>query len=600
MGSMKEFKGIPVSQGIAIGEIIVISDPDAPRTAGKSTRSGGAEAEIKALRTAIEEAVEEINRLRGSANAPEDQLEIFKFHQMMLRDPALLAELESRIRDGMLDAESAVSAVFGSRIDAMRKIGDDYFSRRDKDLLDVKRRLLGRITGGRINMLDHLMKPVIVVASDLTPSQTVTMPRKWVMGFVTEAGGRTSHTALIARNLGIPAVVGLGGVLSGIESGMLAVVDGIDGRVIVDPDEAVLADLRRKRDEFASREESIRKKIRTLPAETPDGHRIRLNANIEFPSEIKLALEHGAEGVGLFRTEFIWAKTPFPTVEDHLSIYKEAIIALKGRPITIRTFDLGADKVFEGIGAKYEQNPFLGQRSLRLCFRHVDMFKDQLRAILMASYFGNVKIMFPMVSSVEELDAAMKILGEVKQELQDDGAEMSDDVEVGAMIEVPSAALIADELAKRVDFFSIGTNDLIQYTLAVDRNNETVAPLYQPAHPAVLRLISHVIRAGEKAGIDVAMCGEMSGDPRYVVLLLGMGLRNLSMSPAMISDIKDLIRNVDMDRARTLWREIAGCNESAKAEEALSRFGADPAAPSIGGKGARKTKKRLTRRTAGI
>ncbi len=567
---MKEFKGIAVSQGISINEAYIIDTPDAP-TARTTVKPGGEEEEVAILRAAMEEAGEEISRLKNASGVTADYADIFKFHQLMLKDPALSAELESKVRKDGYTAESAVSTVLHAKIDSVRKIGDDFFSRRDKDIIDVKRRIISRITGRKMNELDHLVRPVVVFAHDLTPSQTVSMPKKWVMGLVTEAGGRTSHTALIARNLGIPAVVGLGEVLPEVEAGTVVVVDGMDGKVVLNPDDETIAAYRTKRDEFLSREESIRRRLKPLPAETPDGYRIHLLANIEYPSEIKLALEHGAEGIGLFRTEFIWARTPFPTVEDHLSFYKEAVINLKGRPLTIRTFDLGADKVFEGIGAVHEPNPFLGLRSLRLCFRHMDMFKDQLRAILMASQFGDVKVMFPMVSSLEELDVALAVLEDVKQEMADEGAEINEDVQVGTMIEVPAAAIIADELARRVSFFSIGTNDLIQYALAVDRNNETVAGLYQPAHPAVLKLIMNVLRAGEKAGIEVTMCGEMSGDPRYLVLLLGMGLRHLSMSPAMISDIKDIVRNVDMDQARELWQTVSGFNEAAKAEEALTR-----------------------------
>jgi len=296
-------------------------------------------------------------------------------------------------------------------------------------------------------------------------------------------------------------------------------------------------------------------------------------ANIELPAEIDLATDHGCEGIGLFRTEFLWAENPFPSVDFQLEVYKEAIVKLRGRPLTIRTFDMGADKVFEGMGLPPQPNPFLGLRSLRLCFRHMDMFKNQLRAILLASYFGDTKILFPMISSVEEMDQALAVLEEVKEEMREEGLEgrFDEDIEVGAMIEVPAAAVIAPELARRVNFFSIGTNDLIQYALAVDRTNETVADLYQPTHPAILSLITQVLAAGETAGIDVTMCGEMSGDLRYVVLLLGMGLRHLSVAPAMISDLKHLIRSVTMEQAREVWRDVAETHEAARAEESLSR-----------------------------
>jgi len=567
---MMEFQGIAVSQGISIHEAYVV-DPQGP-IAVRSIEKKDVELELKTLRESLQEAVGAIEHIQGLASVGPESRAIFKFHVMMLKDRTLIGEIEARIQDGLVSAESAVVDVFRSKADAMRALGDDVVFQRDKDLLDVKHRILQRLTGRKFNLLDHLARPVVVVSHDLTPSQTVSMPRRWVRGFITEAGGRTSHTALIARNLGIPAVVGLGPVMDRIAQGSLVIVDGGGGRVIVDPDDEVLALYRRRRVDFLSHEENIRTQLRALGAETADGYRVRMFANIEFPGEIPIALDHGAEGIGLFRTEFIWGQTPFPTLEDHLKVYKTALVHLKGRPLTIRTFDLGADKVFEGLPMQPEANPFLGLRSLRYCFKNIEMFRDQLKAILITSYMGPVKVLFPMVSSVEELDGALSILDAVKEEMADEGIDFDEDIEVGAMIEVPSAAIIAEKLARQVNFFSIGTNDLIQYTLAVDRTNETVATLYQPAHPAVLKLVSHIIEVGEKAGIEVTMCGEMAGDLRYAVLLLGMGLRQVSVAPAMISDIKGLIRNVTMARARLIWEEIQGCATATEAEARLEEY----------------------------
>ncbi|MHC5039556.1 MAG: phosphoenolpyruvate--protein phosphotransferase, partial [Planctomycetota bacterium] len=393
--------------------------------------------------------------------------------------------------------------------------------------------------------------------------------RRWVKGFLTEAGGKTSHTALLARSMGIPAVVGVRSVVPEVSGGDLLIVDGFKGRVIVEPDDETLKAYRDVQRKFVSYEEVLRKELTALPGETPDGYRVRLCVNIESPDEMESAVRLGAEGVGLFRTEFLWASTPNPTEEDHFEAYRKVASALEGKPLTIRTFDFGADKVFGSLGVPPEKNPSLGCRSIRLSLLREDLFRTQLRAILRVSALGRVKLMFPMIATLEEVRKARQIVQEVMDELDQTGTPFDEEIEIGAMVEVPSAALMASRMAEALDFLSLGTNDLIQYTLAVDRVNENVANLYQPVHPAVLQLISGVVQVGEEKGIEVSMCGEMSGDVRYAVLLLGMGLKEFSVSPSAIPDIKKVIRSITMKRAREIASEAFTFSDADETEAFL-------------------------------
>jgi phosphotransferase system enzyme I (PtsI) len=466
-------------------------------------------------------------------------------------------------------AEYAVDLVFRRRLKTIRKIRDEFFASRDKDILDVERRVRRILTGKHLGDLEHIAREIVLVARDLTPSQTALLPKRWVKGIVTEAGGKTSHTALIARGMGIPAVVGARGLLPEINGGDLLAVDGSKGRIIVDPDDETLGRLRDLQRKLHSAEEVMRRELSTVPAETPDGHRIRVNANIESPAEAAEVSSLGAEGVGLFRTEFLWVSQPNPTEEDHFSAYRKAVTDLKGKPLTVRTFDFGADKVFVNLGGPAEKNPSLGCRSIRLSLRHPDLLKTQIRAILRASDLGTVKMMFPMIATLHEVRQVKAIVAEVMDELHKAGVPFDEEMEVGAMVEVPSAALIAEALAKELDFLSLGTNDLIQYTLAVDRVNENVADLYQPCHPSVLKLVGDVIRAGEEAGIPVSMCGEMSGDVRYTPLLLGMGLKEFSVAPRAVLDVKRIIRSVSMKRAREIAAEAMRFREASETEAFL-------------------------------
>ncbi|MEM6314926.1 MAG: phosphoenolpyruvate--protein phosphotransferase, partial [Planctomycetota bacterium] len=423
-----------------------------------------------------------------------------------------------------------------------------------------ERRLLRRLIGQQHEALTALSNDVAVIAHDLLPSQTAALDKRHVKGFATDVGGRTSHTAIVARAMNIPAVVGLGNATAALTNGDPVIIDGTRGMVIVHPDKDQIAEYRASELQQAKFQAELAK-LRDLPAQTidpaPNTHRVALKANIEFPAEIGDALEHGAEGIGLYRTEFLYlASAHEPTEEDHYAAYADALQRLDGKPLTIRTLDLGADKYSEDQARTPEKNPFLGDRSIRMCLHDIPMFKRQLRAILRASAHGTVKVMFPMISTLMELRQAKMVLGDVMEELEDEDVPFDRQIPIGMMVEVPAAAFMAPQFAKEVDFFSIGTNDLIQYTLAVDRTNERVAGLFNPAHPAVLGLIRDVIRAAQRAKISVSVCGEMAGEPLYTLLLLGLGLHTFSMNGPDVPEVKKIIRTTSIDHARTVARKV--------------------------------------------
>ncbi|MHC4608356.1 MAG: phosphoenolpyruvate--protein phosphotransferase, partial [Planctomycetota bacterium] len=416
--------------------------------------------------------------------------------------------------------------------------------------------------------LQHPTKPVVVVAHDLSPAQTVSLDRKNILGLVTEVGSRTSHTAIVAASLGIPAVVGVEEITNDVAGGDPLILDGVSGKLIVDPDEATGKRYQAMYLNFQVVGQKLTEELHDLPAETKDGHKVSMLANIETPDEVEAALKYGAEGIGLYRTEFLYLKNELnPSEKDHLKAYRRAISLLGGRKLVIRTLDLGADKILTD-GFPPERNPFMGTRAIRLCLERPEIFKVQLRASLRAALEGDVHIMYPMVSSESEVGRVEEVIEEVRKELEGEGMNIPR-VPVGIMVEVPSAALIADLLAKRVDFMSVGTNDLIAYAIAVDRNNERVAPLYEPAHPAILRLLKHVIDEGEKAGKPVSVCGEIAGDVTYTLLLLGMGLKAFSMVPPAIPEVKKMIRSVTLEEAREVAKKAFEIGDSRKTVEFL-------------------------------
>jgi len=565
---MQTFEGVPVSPGIAIGEIFLL-ETRRLFIADRKIAASDVAAETARLAEAVAAAQVEIEDLKRRAGLPDDITAIFSTHDMLLADSTLRAEIEKCVKERLVPAENAVAHVFDAFVEKFKRLPEHYFSQRAADLRDVEDRLLRALVGERTEALSRLRRGVIVAAHDLSPSQTALLDRRTTLGFLTDVGGPTSHTAIIARGIGMPAVVGLGDVASKLSDGLLVVVDGNKGVVVVDPDEATLA----KYKELAKGYERYRAeltKIRDFPAQTRDGHLIRLMGNIETEGEVPAVIEAGGDGVGLFRTEFLYEEgRPAPDEERHFEAYVAAIERLSGRPLTIRTIDFGADKITLDGAAAREPNPFLGSRSIRLCLERPELFMPQLRAILRASAHGDVRCLFPMISSLDELRSARAHLDEARESLRAEGTRIGESLPVGVMVEIPSAAIIADVLAPEVDFFSIGSNDLIQYALAVDRGNERVAHLYQPAHPAMLRLIRDVVAAAADAGKSVSLCGEMAGDMLYTVLLVGMGLRELSLAPRAIPEIKKAIRGITMEESRdaALW-----CAAAKDAHEVRARM----------------------------
>jgi phosphoenolpyruvate-protein phosphotransferase (PTS system enzyme I) len=559
---MDEVQGIPVSSGVVMGKAFVLSDeefciPDR-RIAEKEVAT-----EISRLQRAVLCAESEVKDLRKDAR--EDLQAIFLPHLAILGDESLWARTNQLVREDLLAPETAVAQVFQDIIRDFESLGG-FFADRYQDYLDIQRRILRHLVGTTSEPLDRAKGRVIVVAQDLTPSQTASLDRTQVIGFATDRGGRTSHTAIIARTLGIPAVVGLSDLSRNVSNGDPLIVDGDKGLVIVRPSKRTRSLYQRiAKDNQAFLVELER--IRELPAETPDGHRISIQGNIEFAKEVDEVLACGGEGIGLYRTEFLLSDpSKVPDEDMHLTAYRDAVERLAGRVLTIRTFDFGADKMTPDPRGVGEQNPFLGFRSIRLCFDRLDLFKPQLRAILRASAWGPIRIMFPMISCLGELRRARDLLDEARAELDVEGLPYDPRLKVGIMIEIPSAALMADRMAREVDFFSIGTNDLIQYTLAVDRVNERVAPLYQPANPAILRLISEVAEVGRDRGVEVAICGEIAGETLYTVLLLGLGIRELSVTPKSIPLLKRVIRSITVEAARGVAQEAAKIDDPAKVE----------------------------------
>ena len=553
---MDVVQGIPVSPGVAAAPAFLLESGDFCVPA-RRIAEGRADAEVARLQGAVEEAAGQIEALRARISGATAEVDgVLEAHLAIVRDPALGGEAERLIRAKGWSPEWALSSVIDGHAEALLAMGDEYLAHRVSDLRDIKHRILRVLLGQREEELARFEGKVVIVARDLTPSQTAGLDRAKVAGLVTDEGGPTSHTAIIARSLGIPAVVAAAGVSSRVAPGMRMIVDGSRGQVVLDPDRATLSRFEAISVDYARHRTAV-EKVRALPAETRDGHRIHVLANVENASEVAAAIAAGAEGIGLFRTEFlIRPGRPLPTEADHLRAYREALDSLGGRALTIRTLDVGADKVNPDPAAPMEPNPFLGRRSLRLCLERPDLFLPQVRAILRAAAFGDVRVLLPMVASVGELLQARQIFETERARLRREGVHPPVELPIGVMIEVPSAALTADVLARHAAFFSVGTNDLIQYTLAVDRVNPRVAHLYEPTHPAVLRLISRVIQAARGQGIEVAVCGEMSGEPLFSYMLMGLGVRVLSMNTRSIPEVKQVVRAGTMEDAWRLAREI--------------------------------------------
>lgn len=554
---MHEFRGIPVSSGIAIGPALLLTDVRT-RVPNRQIVKPEVDAELARLDVAVARSVEDLDAMRADAERAlgTEAAAIFAFHQGMLRDKSLIEPIRSHIRDGLFSAETACQLQFEQIAKTFASMGDGAFSTKVDDVWDLFERVVRRLLGRGGTVMQRVDEPAIVLASDLTPSQAAAFSDRDLLGFVTGMGGPTSHTAIFARALGIPACVGAAGITARARDGDMVIVDGETGIIIMSPDEQTLDRYRRLRDARLEFSRALASDA-GLDAKTTCGEPIALLGNIEFGREVTQVIERGGAGVGLFRTEFLWLTSDHePDEQEQFNEYRQAVTRAKGLPVTIRTCDLGADKYTQSRAQIPERNPFLGLRSIRYSLRNVPAFKVQLRAILRASALGPVKVMFPLVTMMPELRHAKMVLRDVMEDLEDEGTAFDPDIEVGIMVEAPSVAVTAQTFARECDFFSIGTNDLVQYTLAVDRTNERVADMYSPGHPAVVRLLKDIVRAARRHGTDVSVCGEMAGDPMYTMLLIGIGLRTLSATSSRIPYLKRVVRRVSVAECERLARTV--------------------------------------------
>ena len=554
-------KGIAVSPGISIAKSLIIDSEDY-RIPRRQIHPSQRVAEVQRIRNAFKDAIGELTRLEAARDPAEGGKikDIFAVHLRFLHDRSMRKKMTDLVHAELVTAAYAVSSVLREIAQHFSKSQDAYISERAADIYDIERRLLKQLLGKKREAVEHLTEEVVIVARELSPTETAGFDRKFVKGIASDAGGRTSHAAIVARSLAIPAVVALEDFTECVTGGDTVIVDGNRGIVIVNPDNETLGQYERYSREFVELEHRL-DAMRQEPAVTRDGTKITLLSNIEFPNEADLVLEKGGDGIGLYRTEFLYLNTETePTEQDHYDAYAQTVRGLAGKPVVIRTLDLGADKYTQSKRFVREPNPFLGLRSIRFCLQNLTMFKTQLRAILRVTVLGDVRIMFPLITNLHELMQAKMILRDVMEDLDEESIPYNRDVPVGIMIETPSAALTAYSLAMDCDFFSIGTNDLTQYTLAVDRGNEQVSMLYSSADPAVLRLIRTVTQDAHKAQIPLSICGEMASEPEYVMLLLGMGIRTLSLSSPMIPEIKQVVRSVRLQDCNKVARKVLSMN----------------------------------------
>ncbi|WHE07503.1 phosphoenolpyruvate--protein phosphotransferase [Thermoanaerobacterium thermosaccharolyticum] len=566
-------KGVAASPGIAIGKVFLYTKKFAEINT-RNIDESMVKDEIAKFENALKLTKEQIEKIKEKTEKEfgKDKAEIFEAHLMLANDPELYDSVINMIKTEHVTADNAVNNVIEQHASMMESLDDKYLKERAVDLRDVGSRIINNLLGIVNVNLSELDEDVIIIAKDLTPSDTATMKKDKVLGFATDVGGRTLHTAIMARSLEIPAVVGTGNVTQNVAGGEIAIVDGSEGIVIINPSDDILKEYEDKLNKYKIRIEKL-KELKDLPAVTTDGKQSMLVANIGTPKDVEGALKNGAEGIGLFRTEFLYMnRNDFPSEEEQFEAYKYVAEKMNGKPVTIRTLDIGGDKKLPYLNMPDEMNPFLGYRAIRLCLDEKEMFKTQLRALLRASAYGNILIMYPMISSVVEVRKANAILNEVKEELDAKGIKYDKNIKVGIMVEIPSAAVTADILAKEVDFFSIGTNDLCQYTLAVDRMNERIKDYYKPFNPAILRLIKNVIDASHKEGIFTAMCGEMAGDPLTTVILLGLGLDEFSMSASSIPNIKNIIRNVSYEKAKEFTEMVLNMSTPDEIEDASRKI----------------------------
>jgi phosphotransferase system enzyme I (PtsI) len=565
--------GLGVSPGIAIGRPVVVENRPLP-VMRVPLSSGQLDAEVDRLRKAAKQAGERLAELGkvAASKVGSEYASIFEAHRLMLEDPALLDDVERIIREEAVNAEWALEEVTHRLISQFEQLGDIYLRERRTDVLDVATQLQRALQGRATPRPVHSDELAILIADDIPPSQAIHLARGGVGGFVSETGGITSHTTIIAKSLGIPAVVGVSGLISAVEKARLVIVDGFEGHVLVDPEPALIQVYSLRAEEHGRRQEELLGQAH-LPAQTTDAHAVQLLANIDMLHEIAAARAGGAEGVGLFRSEFLYlqASPDLPNEDQQVEAYSALLDGFAGLPVTVRTFDLGGKKLAREVFGNPEANPVLGLRGVRLCLQKPDFFRTQLRALLRAggSRPMGLRIMVPLVGHVEEVRTVRVLLARYGDELRREGHVVPEKVLIGAMVEVPAAALIAEHLAREVDFFSIGTNDLTQYTLAVDRGNEQVANLYRPFHPAVLRLIERVITIGRRAGISVSLCGEMAADPLAVPILVGLGLEEFSMNAPAIPVVRNLVRSLSYRDARRMAQKALALATAKEVEEYL-------------------------------
>lgn len=565
---IEKLKGIAASDGIAVAKAYLLTEPD---LSFNKISVENSESEIARLKAALNEATKELEVIRSKAaeSLGEKEAQVFDAHLMVLSDPELIGSIESSISDSKINAESALKEVTDMFIGMFEAMEDNpYMQERAADIKDVTKRVLSHLLGVKLPNPSMIDEEVIVVAHDLTPSDTAQLNRKYVKAFVTDIGGRTSHSAIMARSLEIPAIVGTKEITSFVKEGDLIIIDGLEGDVIVHPEPSDVSTYEAKAKVFADQKAEW-DKLKDEPTITADGKHIELAANIGTPKDLVGVKSNGGEAVGLYRTEFLYMDSPdFPTEEEQFKAYKEVLEGMDGKAVVVRTMDIGGDKELPYLTLPHEMNPFLGYRAIRICLAQPDMFRTQLRALLRASVFGQLRIMFPMIATLQEFRQAKGMLLEEKEKLVNEGIEVSNDIQVGIMIEIPAAAVIADKFAKEVDFFSIGTNDLIQYTMAADRMNERVSYLYQPYNPSILRLIKNVIDASHKEGKWTGMCGEMAGDQTAVPLLLGLGLDEFSMSASSILKTRSLMKRLDTKQMAELADKAI--NDCDTAEEVVA------------------------------